>query len=160
MNEVRFPYKPNVIVFIFVAVFFGACAAMLGNVAITNDRGLILNRIFEFSTGGATIFYWVLAVCSAAFVVLAITALISGLSAKKEIVLTETGIFVPKSGISKKVVTLEYSEISDLTMQTVQKQRFFNIIHEGGKLSIPQGMLPNKDDFDELVELVASKVNG
>lgn len=160
MSEVRFPYKPKVILFILVVLFFSACTAVLGNIATTNDRGLILNKILEFSTGGATIFYWILTACAAVFVVLAIVGLISGLITKKEIVLTESTISAPKSGISKKVVTLQYSEISEVSMQTVQNQKFLNILHQDGKLSIPQSMLPNKNDFEKLVNLVASKVNG
>ena len=160
MSEVRFQYKPNVILFILVALLFSACTAVLGNIAITNDRGLVLNRILEFSTGGATSFYWVLTVCAAVFVVIAIVGFISGLSTKKEIVLTESSISAPKSGISKKVVTLKYSEISDVSMQAIQNQKFLNILHQGGKLTIPQSMLPRQNDFDKLVNLIASKVNG
>ena len=32
------------------------CAAVLGAVAATNERGLIINRIFEFGSDDATIF--------------------------------------------------------------------------------------------------------
>ncbi len=38
----------------------------MGNVALTDDRGLILNRIIEFSPQGATIFYWVVAIAALA----------------------------------------------------------------------------------------------
>lgn len=60
MNEVRIPYMPNKTIFILAIFFFLACAGVMGNVAASNDRGLILNRIIEFSPQGAAIFYWVI----------------------------------------------------------------------------------------------------
>ena len=160
MNEVKYPYKPKVIVFLLSILLFGGGTLAFGKIALTNDRGLILNRIIEFSPGGATIFYWCLTIASAAFVVFGIFGLIVGLTTNKEIVLAENEFHVPKGGLSKKIVSLKYSDISGLKIQSVQNQRFLIVHHLNGKLSIPQSMLPNKKSFEELVNLVSAKVNG
>ena len=158
MNDVRFPYKPKSFVLLLSSTFFVACASISGYIALTNDRGLILNNIFEFSTEGATIFYWCLTATSCVFVIIGAIALYSGLTTKKEIVLTDNKIMSPKSGISNKIVSILYSEITDVNIQSVQKQRFLNILHSGGTLSIPQSMLTNKQAFEELTSLVAVRV--
>ncbi len=160
MTEVRFTYKPRITVFLFSGLFFVGCALVLAHIARTNDRGLVLNRIIEFSEEGASIFYWSLAAASGVFVVLATMALYSSLTLKREVILTEDRITAPKSGMSKKLVAIRFAEITDVNIQSVQSQKFLNIVHEGGKLTIPQSMLPNKEVFEELTGLVTEKVNG
>lgn len=159
MNEIRIPYKPKVSMMIFVILFFGGCTLVLGYTALSNDRGFLLNRIIELSEGGATVFYWCLTAVSGIFVLLGIHGVWSATTSKKEIVLTATSISSPKNGFSRKVVTVNYADISDLSIQTVQKQKFLNIVHPGGKLSIPQNMLPSKQQFEELTHLIGGNVN-
>jgi len=53
------------------ALLFGACAAFFFYRASTNDRGLILNGIIHFEPGGADVFYAVMGLLSAGFVVIA-----------------------------------------------------------------------------------------
>ncbi len=160
MNEVRIPYKPNKILFILAIGFFGACAGFMGNIAITNDRGLVLNRIFEFSTQGASIFYWVITVIALAFVLVGIIALIKSFTSKREIIISDTSITSPKSGFSKLDITVNFSDVTDVTIQTVQKTKILNIDHLDGRLSIPNSMLPNKQAFEELVSHIQVKLNG
>lgn len=159
MNTVRYPYKPKVVIFLFATVFFAGCALVLGNVAINNERGLILNRIFEFSAGAATVFYWCLTAASGLFIILGLMGLIFGLTSRKEIIITENGITAPKSGLSKKNISISFSDITNINIQSVQKQELLNIFYKDGKLTIPQSMLPNKQSFDELVNLLSVRVN-
>ena len=160
MNEVRYPYKPKIVVFLLSTLFFVGCTLVFANMALTNDRGLLLNKIIEFSTEEATLFYWGLGAASAAFVIIGIAGLLSNFTTKKEVVLTEDGITAPKSGISKKIVSVKFSEITDLYVQSIHRQRLFNIVHQSGKLVIPQSMLPNKQAFEELIDLVAERISG
>lgn len=159
MNEICIPYKPNKILFLFVVAFFGACAGIMGNVAVTNDRGLILNGIFEFSPNSATIFYWIITGIALAFVTVGILALAKSVTTKREIVISETSLTSPKSGLSKINVTVSFSDITNVTLQTIQKTRILNIEYPGGKLSIPNSMLPNKQAFEELVSLLQTRIS-
>ena len=160
MQEVRHPYKPKLIVFVLSIAFFAICAVVLSYVALTNDKGLILNRSLRLSESGADIFYWCLTGASIIFVLFGTLALIKGSKAEREVLATQEFISAPKNGLSNKIITINYSDITDLRVQTVQKQRFLSIFHSGGKLSITQNMLPNEDAFEELMEFVASKVDG
>ncbi len=160
MSEVRIPYKPNKIIFLLAIAFFGVCAGIMGNVAASNDRGLILNGIIEFSPQGATIFYWVISFLALAFVLVGIFALVKSMFSKREIVITNDSITSPKSGFSKQNITVNFSDITGISMQTIQKTKILNIEYPGGKLSIPNSMLPSKASFEELVSQLQKRANG
>jgi len=160
MNEVRIPYTPNRLIFISAILFFGLCAGGMGYVAFTNEQGLILNRIFEFSVEGASIFYWVVSSTSLIFVLAGILVLAKSFTAEREIVISEEHITSPKSGFSKKSIVVKYKDIISITIQTVQKTKIINIVHKGGKLSIPNTMLPNKQAYESLLNQLQSRING
>lgn len=160
MNEVKFPYKPNLIVFILSSFVMSSIAVGVGYIAKTNEQGLILNRIIEFSRDGATIFYWGLSVACGVLAIFGVMAVVGSLTSKKEIIISNNIISAPKSGISKKIITINLGEVTDVNIQSVQKQKFLNIVHPNQKLTIPQSMLPSKKIFEELTELVVSSVKG
>jgi hypothetical protein len=154
----EYPYKAKPLMMLAGILFFGCCAVWMGYVALTNDRGLILNRIFTFSSEGATIFYWCIAVVAALFVVFAIIALIAGLTKPMTIRLTATELSAPKHGFAKKPTVIPLRDIKDIGIQTVQKQRFMNIYFRNGKLSIAQSMLPSAEAFEKLHNRLVGKI--
>src|SRR5258708_29914814 len=103
--ERQFDYRPKWTVIILCALFFGACALVLGAKANANDRGLIINGIIELSAGGATVFYWVLAALSIGFVVIAGFFAIVLLTIHQRITLTNTSITIPRSRWSSEEVS-------------------------------------------------------
>ena len=159
MNEIRIPYKPNKIVFLLAIGFFGACAGVMGYAANTNSKGLVISRIIEFSTQGATVFYWVIAGLALIFVLLGIYALARSATTQREIVISENSLKSPKNGFSKIDVTVNLSDVSSINIQTIQKTRILNIEYPDGTLSIPDSMLPSKQAFEELVSHVQDRVN-
>jgi len=60
--------------------------------------------------------------------------------------------------MSNQDVTVQYSDISNITVQSVPGSKFLQIVHPGGKLSIPNSMLPNKAAFEELISTVETKL--
>ena len=159
MTEVRFPYKPNAMIFFLAIGFFGVCAGILGAVAISNDKGLVINRLIEMSPESATNFYWVITVLSVALVLLGLAGLVKSISSNREIVLTENSITAPKNLFSKTDVSIEFANITGIDVQTIQKTKLLNISHLNGKLSIPNNMLPDKEAFENLVSQFTSRVN-
>jgi hypothetical protein len=154
----EYPYRAKPWMMLAAIAFFGACAAGMGYRAVTNDRGLILNRIFTFSVDGATIFYWCIAAAAALFVVGAILALIAGLTNPMAVRLTATDFSAPKHGFAKKLIVIALRDIKEIGIQTVHKQRFMNVYFRNGKLSIAQSMLPNSEAFERLHSGLAANV--
>ena len=157
-NEIRIPYKPNMKLFVLVMVFFGACAAVLFQVAKTNDRGLVINHLIELSATGASYFFAALALASLGFVLIAILAIYRGLTSEREVIVSDDSITAPKSGVSKRMVTLRFEEVSAMKVQKVQKTRVLHLTSSQGKLAIPNNMIPGKTGFDDLLALVSSRL--
>ncbi|WP_158681376.1 hypothetical protein [Pseudoalteromonas sp. T1lg88] len=159
MSEIRYPYKPKLFVAILCILFFGIFSYFTGQVASENDRGLILNRVIEFSATGASIFYWAITGLFGVLSILGAVLLFKGVTSKNELVLTDEYIQAPKSGISNKIVTVKYENIENITEQKVQKNLFLNIFHDGGKLTLVSSVLPKKEDFEYVKSHIVSRIN-
>lgn len=146
-----YPYKFKASVALMGLLFFGFCAFVFSYLALHNDRGLVINRIIQLETGGATIVYWLLFVLAMPFILLSFLILWKGLSNKREILLNDHGITAPKKGLSQKNLTIPYQEISELIIEECQAQYCLKIISNTQKLSIPAIMLPSKVEFEDLV---------
>jgi len=66
------------------------------------------------------------------------------------LMLTATHIAVPPVGFSREPKTVNLTDIKRMTVSTVYGQRFLNVYHSGGKLTIAQSPLPDPAAFDEL----------
>src|ERR1044072_8583305 len=95
--EREYEYQPKWTVILACATFFGLCAAVLGNKARTNNRGLIISGMIELSVDGATTFYWVLCFFGVCFVLIACLLAVHRLTHRQRIVFTPTSLIVPKS---------------------------------------------------------------
>ena len=156
-EQLEYPYKANAWMMLAGMAFFGGCAAMMAYTALTNDRGLILNGIITFTPDGATRFYGAIAIVSVLFVLIAVAALISSFANPMSVSLTAEALSAPKNGFARKRTAIPLHEIVDIGVQTIQRQRFMNVYHRGGKLSLAQSMLPNAEAFEKLhAALVAS----
>ncbi len=154
-----FPYKPRILNFLLAGFFFAFCGAVLLYMGLSNDRGMILNRIFTFSESQASWFFYILAICSFAFVLLAVFTVVKSRLSPKTLEITDEMLICPKSGISTKVMRLPFRDISKVEEQVIQHQRFLMVHHEGGKFSIPKSMLPDKAAFEQVVLLLEERVS-
>jgi hypothetical protein len=157
MDEIRIPYSPNKVLFLLAVLFFGGCSALFAQLAVTNDKGLILNGIIRFSPQGAAVFYWVMFGLSTVFVGIGVAALISSFIAKREIIITSTSICSPKGGFAKTNTLVNFRDIIGFDIQTIQKTRLLNIYYANGKLTIPASMVPGKEHFETLVWLMQQR---
>lgn len=160
MNELRFTYKLNITKYILRILFFAACAIGFGYMAHYAEGDVIAN---ELSVNGESILYWCLAIASMIVAGLCISGLFvsvdyQDLTSKREVVLTGTTISSPESVTSHRIVTINYSDIIDLNIQIIQRQRFLNIFYEDSKLTISQNELSDKKAFEQLTNFVRKKV--
>jgi hypothetical protein len=156
-EAVGYPYKPKPRNLVFVCLFFGACSLATFGEAMTNRRGLILNGVFHFSVQGATAFYWTVCAVSGVFVAFGLLRLIVGFKNGPPLMLTDTHIAAPAVGFSKEPKTVNFTDIKRMTVSTVYGQRFLNVYHSGGTLTITQSLLPNPAAFDELCSTLARR---
>lgn len=152
-ESLSFRCRPSPWVMLLCGLFFGAGTAVLAWKAQTNDRGLILNGLIEFSQNGATIFYWVLAVVSALFVVTAawtiFTTLVHGVP---DVTLSNESISFPVGFPVKRAMTLPLSQIENLSRAEVNGQRFLMLHSAGKKHHISLNWLESKEAGQRLEE--------
>ena len=156
--EREYAYKPRWTLIVFCAVFFGLVAVSLGAKAHGNDRGVIINRVIKLSPSGATTFYWVLCACSVGFVAIVAFLACHRLIFPQRIAFGATALLVPVSRWSSAEQQIGYRDIQALSRAQVSGQRFLYVTHSGGTYVITASMLPSKASFEEVCELLATKV--
>lgn len=158
LEHLTFDYKPKLWLMLLAAAFFGATAVILGYVAVTNDRGLILNRIIDFSASSASIFYGVLCIFSLGLVGLGIRGAVASLGEPNRITLGGTEISAPKNAMSKTMIAIPYSEIINISEKVVQKQAFLVVQSRQKKIEISRSSLASKGKFLELREALIQRI--
>lgn len=160
METLSHPYRPKAWVMAAASAFFGAGALFMGHEAIVNDRGLVINGLIHLGPDGATVFYWCIAALCAAFVAVGIPAFIVGLLSSHRVTLTATEISAPRFGFSRTPTVVKLMDVQNVNLQVVQKQRFLNIYHPSGKLTITESYLPSRAVFEELCSAIVSRAPG
>ena len=128
--------------------------------ARTNDRGLIIDHIIELDANQATMFYWGLTAIFAIGLVLGILGLISALTERQYVELTEREITIPrllwrgKTSVPyatiKKVYTQVYTQTATPTVYLLME-------HDEGKVYLNGSYLPSKADFEAVALFVSTK---
>ena len=158
-QPITFRCRPSPKVMLLCCLFFGACAAVIGQKASTNTRGLILNGIIEFSPSSASVFYWVLAVLSVLFVVAGgwtiLTTFIHGVP---DVVLTDDAISFPVGFPVNRAFSLPYSQITGLSQSEVSGQRFLMLHTATKKHHIVLNWLESKDAEAALPQELAQRL--
>lgn len=160
MEEIKYHYKPNFLVFLLGIIFFGVSTFIIAREALTNDHGLIIYRVIELSASEATILLWFLTLLALVFTSAAFLAIFSGISTRRELVLTETHILIPKSAVSSKNVIIQYSDIKEIKVESAAGQIFLSVVLDKSKKSIPKSMLPEKDAFENIRAFLESRISG
>ncbi len=157
MPKLVYPYRPRVLPMLFASLFFAVCGVGLAFEAKSNEQGLIIDGLIRLDPGQATIFYWVLSVTSAVFVVGGLWALVRAFTSRHELVLDDTTFSVPKSGYSDTIVTTRYADVLSMARQQIRNQRFL-VIQAKSKVTITSLMLPGREVFEEVCQQLESRV--
>jgi len=160
MNDVEreYEYKPKWTLILFSGVFFGLGTVVLGAKATANERGLILNGIIELGVDNATVFYWVLTALSCGFVLAAVFLAYHRVAIRQRLMFGPVSMTVPASRWSRDVKHIAYRAIRELSATAINGQRFLYVTHSGGNYIINAGMLASKAVFEEVCEMLATKV--
>ena len=159
----KYPYKPQKLTLFLGIPFFGCAAWFLAHEAQLNDQGITLvfiRHIIELTldTNQATYLLWGLAVLSALIALLCLYGLYLSLTSKAELVLTDTSITIPTTGIfsCKKGRTIHFTDIHSLEILTINKIPFLRIVDSKGKMDISSSLLPKKTIIDEIYNIIIS----
>lgn len=143
-----------------LALLTGAAALFFAYMALTNDRGLIINRIIPLSKNVATVFYAALAIFCGLGSAIGWALIASSASRPHRIAFTKDGLIVPKplfaSGSSEEELIpygaiLDVKELAGTTESVV-------IRHREGSFILQLAMLPDERAYAEIVHNLVSLV--
>ncbi|MBV7314478.1 hypothetical protein [Shewanella sp. NIFS-20-20] len=157
-QDICFPYKPKIwlgLVIMPIGIFLSYLLALS---AYQRDRGLILFDLIHLSPAQASIFLWCLGVISLLFALLGGVIFMASLARKRVLVLSAQGLQSPKSGISRKIITLDWQQIEAISSQTVGSQVFFHLHHGDGKLTLVSSLFANQAAFEHAITLVLERL--
>jgi hypothetical protein len=146
---VRYRYLPRLVPMLLAVIFFGICLVFYSVRAANNDRGLIINGLIELGTDGATTFYVVCAVLSAAFVLMGSWALTVRLRGPSYLVLDTHQLSVP-SRFGRAARVVPYASMREIKLLTVHRQSMLQIVTDNGKVTIAGIMLASDAQLHEV----------
>jgi len=149
-----YDYKPNAGMMALGIVFFGACAAYGYYDATTEHRALLINGFIYLAPDQATIFRWIIAGLSLAFVLAGLLGLVQAVVGNQQLRLTDDAVVMPKSAFGSASVTIPYRDITSLSLMAVRRQRFLRLKTAGKTYTIAEGRL-NRQTFETVCRLVA-----
>ena len=158
MADLSYPYKPKSLSMVWAVLFFGVCCFIGWHGAASNKPTIILG--FRLSADQAHVVFEVLAAISALFVVGAIAMFFLGIFSSHRLTLTATEISAPKTGFSRRTTVVPLVDIEGTDLQTIRSQRFLNIYHRNGKLTIMQSLLPNANAFEQICSALSNRSSG
>jgi len=148
-HVLRYRYVPRLIPMLAALSFFGACLVFYVWRTATNDRGLIINGLFELERDGATVFFASLAVASAGFVLVGLWAVSTRIRAPSYLVLDEESLSIP-SRFGRKARTVPYAAIRDIQLLNVQGQSMLQIATASDKVTVAAIMLTSDAQLREV----------
>ena len=155
--EQEYVYKPRWKPILFGTLFFGGGAVFFGIKASGNDRGVNFHGI-EMDPDSATALFWTLCFIDLSFVALAGLIAYHRLTRYQRLAFYPTAMIVPLSRWSFEEREIAYRDINSLTSVQINGQKFLDIHHLNGKLTITGSMLPSNTAFDEVCALLSAKV--
>jgi hypothetical protein len=138
-------------------LLFGGGFVFFAHRTVNNEAGLIINRIIELGPRDASIVYFVLAICSALFVLGAILGLVNLARGSMEIVVTESTISLPRAVWRRSMTTIAFADITAAYLETIAGQEMLRIeSRSAGKAAIVKSHL-GEASWNEVCQLVLAR---
>ncbi len=149
-TTLTYKYEGKTWLLLLSGLFFAAAAAFFYYLAVSNDKGLIINNIISLSENGAAIFYWVLFALSMGFVLIMFVGLYFKIkNAPNHLVIDEEKIIIPPIGLRRKTTEIAFSDIESLRETKISGNDMLMIYFNGKETSIHKSLMPNKQAFEE-----------
>lgn len=151
-------YKKQTESALFVLIMGLGFSGFFINLAMTNDRGLIINRILEFSATHATYLYGFLGGIFSLTTISGLLMLIQSLANREDnyLVLYETYFTAPKTTSSKQQFTVKYSKITQLKLKTLKETHILYVYFDNEKITLSQGAF-GRENFLEILTFFKNK---
>ncbi len=165
MQEIKFPYKSTLRYWIIATILITAFVVTMLYKATHNTKMLSINYGKPFSVDTATDIYFFFAFIIAPFIFVGIYAVKQEFrreKIKRYIILNDSMISLPKSMLSNEIVTINYSDIKNIELNSYNKKPVtLGIYYNRGRVGIHKvSVFENdfKQIYDTLVHMTKPKI--
>lgn len=160
METIRFEYKPNLWLWVFIGLFSGVSTVVFFHIALSTDVLVNLNHAKpkRIDMVLAKIFNWTAVTCCALAAFCSPLFIKRSLGPKLYILLDDDAISAPKGTLTSKTETILFTEIKDVKVYEIKRTRFLEVQHNHGRLTIHGSMLGSRYDFDKLAGTLRERV--
>ena len=157
-SEISFEYRAAWLPSILGGVLFSAGTIFMARQALTNERGLIINGIFELGVTGATRLNWTVAGILAIMALFCLAQIFLRLLASREVLLTASSISAPKHFLSLHPLEILFSDVFKCELIEAEEAKFL-LVHSrsGASMKIPESYL-GREDFLQLLDLLSQRI--
>mgnify|MGYP003392968877 CR=1 FL=1 len=167
MQEQKFLYKDMMRYLVIVTIFLAVFSVCMFYKAIHNTRMLSINYGTPFSVEATTDIYFFVTFLITSFMFMCVYGIKQARGREKTqryITLNDSGISLPKSMLSNEIVTISYSDIKNIAINSYNKKpMLLSINYNGGQVGIHKSVV-SKNDFkqiyDTLVHMIKSRSQG
>lgn len=155
----EYPYRVRWPLLLLISVGFGAATWFFGQLALTNDRGLVINGIIHFNETYATLFFALLAVLSGAFASVGIIGIIrSGLVPAPMLVLEEDQMRVPSGLFQRHTKIVSFADVKGFEFMGTGGNHLFTVRTANEKAVINSQLLGSKERFEEVCRTIMDRL--
>ena len=154
--QYKFPASSN---FLMLVVGFGLPLVFV-YLALSNQRGLRLQRILTLSTSQATTFYWCAAAVSSAVAVMIVWGVVSRSSAPGTIQLGPTSAVIPAATVRGEFINVPYSAIHRIDVQEIARSKMAVIHSTAGESRLMSSAFATDSQFLTFLQTLKSRVQG
>ncbi len=158
MEVKTYSYRARVGMILAIVVFFGLCTGVIANSAMNVDGPVRIRGLGTFSQASAPTVLWIMTALCVGFVAAGVLAALRSRDDCRLIRLDGDGIEAPRSAVSRTVIRLAWTDITDVAVKSVSGQTTMALRDLDRKLVIPKNGLNNGAAFDDLVAEVQDRV--
>lgn len=160
MAVLRFKYKPRWMLLIGCIVMLTAMSIAILYIAQQPVRSHSLGRLLVGLNLDAKLIFNIVGWTGVAFCAAGAFALyVMQTHGDRYVEIGPEGVRSPVSGFSAKIVEISFTEIQQVSLQTVQSTRTISIQHTKGMLQLSNTMFPDKGAFDEFLAILNTKTS-
>jgi hypothetical protein len=159
MSQVYYyPYNPRWQVILGSGLLFAACCPIMVYIALHPDEGLSIVTVL-LGSEGASLFFWLLALFSAMFVLKAVALAKQRLDNPQFLELREDALVLPQQPFFQiRIIRIAYADIERVWEVQVSGQTFLYLTSGGRKQTIVASLLPDMDSYIAVKDFLQSHV--
>lgn len=150
-------YGPKPAVMIFCLLLCGGAGLFMGNEALNNDRGMLINHIIELDQNGSTAVLWFLTASCAIGTAVGAVNLFMSIFNPKQLVIDDRSIHLPDGFLLNRIERIPFASIVGMYESSLKSQTWLHVETKNGEFKITKGWMPSARDYEDLKDAISER---